>query len=162
MTRYRKRPEPERLPATRTLSALAVLVAVLAGALIWQKAGYLAFRDIGGANDIQVGEIIHVTSVHDGDTFRLGAERVRIIGVDAPEIGERANCTAEQVMALRAPDYLSAALASNNVRIVRHGHGVYGRTLAYVYVDGHDIADAMLAAGLAKPYVRGTHGEWYN
>lgn len=156
MTRYRKRPEPERL----LLKGLVALVGILGGALMWQAAGYPSLSHIGSNSAIPTGERIHVTSVHDGDTFRLGAERVRIIGMDAPEIGEGANCTTEQIMAMRARDYLSAALTSNNVRIVRHGHDVYGRTLAYVYVDGHDVAEAMLDAGLAKPYVRGVHGEW--
>ena len=34
--------------------------------------------------------------VIDGDTFALGRERIRILGIDAPETANRARCEAER------------------------------------------------------------------
>lgn len=45
--------------------------------------------------------------VHDGDTFRIGSERIRILGMDAPEIGRGARCAREQDAAITARDFLA-------------------------------------------------------
>lgn len=50
-----------------------------------------------------------VCTVIDGDTIRCGAERVRIMGLDAPEI--RARCTAEYRLAVQARARLSVLIA---------------------------------------------------
>lgn len=99
-------------------------------------------------------------SVHDGDTFRIGRERIRVLGMDAPEIGPGARCAREQNAAVAARDFLAQKLASSSVKIERAGHDVYGRTLARIYVDGSDVATLMLAQGLARPYTRGRHPDW--
>lgn len=155
---------PLKIRLERSVNALQVaiivlagIVAVLASALVWQNADRLRQLVVSPP---PAGGYLNFTSVHDGDTFRIGEERIRIIGMDAPEIGSGAQCPNEQQMAEASRDYLRHALSGNNVSVNRHGVDVYGRTLAYVYVDGRDIADTMIAAGLAKDYVRGTHGDW--
>lgn len=37
--------------------------------------------------------------VIDGDTIRLGSERIRILGIDTPEMGSNARCNAERRLA---------------------------------------------------------------
>ncbi len=111
------------------------------------------------APDLMSG-YVGVTSVYDGDTFRVGAERVRILGMDAPEIGKGAKCAREQQAAVEARDYLRGVLSNSHIRMQRDGTDVYGRTLAYVYADGHNIADTMIQANLALPYRIGEHGRW--
>lgn len=98
--------------------------------------------------------------VHDGDTFRIGSERIRILGMDAPEIGRGARCAREQDAAIAARNFLAGQLASGKVSIERHGHDVYGRTLARIVINGEDIADVMLSNGLARPYTPGRHPDW--
>lgn len=156
-SRYPKKAEPAYPRTYRAVRALAIIVALLAATLAWQHRH--SFRPISQTSSA-AGERIQVTSVHDGDTFRLGAERIRILGMDAPEIGDGAKCDQEQRAAVAARDYLETALRSDDVHIERHGFDVYGRTLARVYVDGRDIADAMLGEGLARPYVPRRHGDW--
>lgn len=159
--KFKKPPEPEHPRTMQALKILAVIVVVLAAALLWQKIDYSSPSETN--NFTEIGEALTgVTSVHDGDTFRIGYERVRVIGLDAPEIGNRANCTNEQNMAEKARARLRVALSSDNVRIARDGHDVYGRTLARIYINGTDIAPVMIAEGLAKPYVVGRHGNWCN
>lgn len=98
--------------------------------------------------------------VTDGDTIRAGDERIRIIGIDAPELGKRSRCVAEQKAAEKARDFLSTALASGPVTITRQGEDRYGRTLAYVFVNGRDIADTMIDLDLGRPYMGGRRDGW--
>lgn len=154
--RYSQPGERDYPWALRAIGALSVIVVLLAFALLWQRLDFPDGQVAAGAT----GERIGITSVHDGDTFRIGEERIRIIGMDTPEIGRRAGCVAEQVAAERARDYLRTQLMTGNVEIVRNGKDVYGRTLAYVRVDGRDIADTMLGNGLARPYTPGRHPDW--
>jgi micrococcal nuclease len=96
-----------------------------------------------------------VTRVVDGDTIKLGRETVRLLGIDTPESG-RPNTPVE----------CGAKAAGRALRRLLDGREVvltfdpsqdetdrFGRTLAYVSVDGRDAGEAMIAAGWAKPYV---------
>ncbi|MCX5497304.1 thermonuclease family protein [Kaistia dalseonensis] len=92
--------------------------------------------------------------VVDGDTVRLGAERIRLIGLDAPEL--HGKCREEKRLAERARDRLTALLATDDVEIIRSARlDKYRRTLAIVRADGVDVARVLIAEGLARPY----HGE---
>lgn len=108
------------------------------------------------------GQLAEVQLVHviDGDTIIVSRdeqeERVRILGVDAPEVardgepGER--CAGEATA-------LTEELASSGSDVVivldpsQPQTDRYGRTLAYVDVDGTDVGAELLAAGLAEVYV---------
>lgn len=96
----------------------------------------------------------------DGDTIRAGDERIRIIGIDTPELGKRARCAAELKAAEKARDFLTSALKTGPVTITRQGQDVYGRTLAYVHVNGRDIAETMIDLELGRPYMGGRRGGW--
>lgn len=86
----------------------------------------------------------------DGDTLRAGRERVRLLGVDAPELpghcrrGRR--CVAGDPVAARVA--LATAIRGP-VRIQRFGHDHYGRTLAIVEAGGRDVACRQIDAGHA-------------
>lgn len=102
----------------------------------------------------------HAISVYDGDTIRLGQERIRIVGLDTPELGHRAECEFEAVAAEQAKQALIAEIARGNVELHRQGTDRYGRTLARVTVDGRDVADTLIAQGLARPYAGGRRESW--
>jgi micrococcal nuclease len=96
-----------------------------------------------------------VSRVVDGDTvhvqLRSGRdERVRLIGIDTPEIGEcdagRATALAQRLAAGRA-----ATLIGDPTQATRDR---YGRLLAYVVVPGAgDLGYRELAQGYARVYV---------
>ena len=104
-----------------------------------------------------------VQRVVDGDTIEVRAAiwlgqtlvvRVRIDGVDAPEM--EARCAQERKWALAARDYLAHRLDGAAVRLTRVVYDKYGgRVRAEVADAKGDIATDLLAAGLARPY----HGE---
>lgn len=106
------------------------------------------------------GPLFRVTAVQDGDTVTIRAksfagipiktERVRLIGIDAPELrqepwGRRAKC------------YLKRLLSKSNW-IVEVEYDVeqrdqYGRILGYLWGrDGALINEKLVEAGLAVPY----------
>lgn len=107
------------------------------------------------------GESVTVQLVHviDGDTLIVEREagedeRVRVLGIDTPEVaregepGER--CAAE------ATALTEELTAGGDVTITPDPSQAetdrYGRTLAYVEVDGDDVGAALLEAGLAEVY----------
>lgn len=109
-----------------------------------------------------------IASVHDGDTIRLcGGERVRLAGIDAPEVADSPRCSPLQRQRLagaRNPpwcdyrageasrDGLQAFLANGRVSIERVGRDDYGRTLAHIYVDDRDAGAYLVERGLARPW----------
>ncbi len=78
----------------------------------------------------------------DGDTIRFGRDRIRIRGYNAPELSEPGGWDA----AIR----LERLLREGPITILPHGHDVYGRTLADVFVNGHNVAEPMIAEGYAR------------
>lgn len=96
--------------------------------------------------------------VVDGDTVRLGEERIRIEGIDAPEIAEPA-CLAELMLGELAALRLEALLDAGEVEIVRTGVDVNGRTLALLYVDDDDVGERLVAEGYAD-YWLGRQVDW--
>lgn len=92
--------------------------------------------------------------VIDGDTLMVGRERVRVMGVDTPEI--QCQCEHECRGAIAAKKFVQDALLSaGTVSIEREGADKYRRTLARIYVNGRDLAELIIAAGHGRPY----HGE---
>lgn len=92
-----------------------------------------------------------VTSVTDGDTVRVGDERIRLRGIDTPEI-RSPRCREERRRGLEAKRALEEMLAGTEVQIERLGRDRYGRTLAILRVDGVDIGSKLIARGLALPW----------
>lgn len=98
--------------------------------------------------------------VYDGDTIHLNDERIRILGLDTPEYGQRARCREEALAASVAKEALQNMLLHGEIEIQRQGLDRYDRTLAYVRVDGVDVADALIAQGLAREYHGGPRKGW--
>jgi micrococcal nuclease len=97
------------------------------------------------------GTAARVDHVVDGDTVWLtGIGKVRLIGVDTPEVYGPDECFGQQASA-----YAKRVLAPG--RQVRYRLGVeerdrYGRALAYVYLDDGRLFNELLAAeGYAQP-----------
>ena len=97
--------------------------------------------------------------VVDGDTLRCGAQRVRVIGLDAPEM--RGQCPREVRRARAAKDRL-AELVAEGVTLRTRGRDRYRRLLAVVRDrQGRDVAAVMIREGLARPYDgRGRRAGW--
>ena len=87
----------------------------------------------------------------DGDTLRCGRERIRLLGIDAPELPGHCRrgrkCVQGDPVASRAA--LAAAIAHGPATIERRSRDRYGRTLARVRVNGVDLSAHMVRTGMA-------------
>ena len=101
--------------------------------------------------------------VIDGDTIENAAtsERIRVANIDTAETGDRARCALERRHGDRAKREVRIMIASAaSVSVRRTGRiDNYGRTVAFVLIDGHDLGRLLVEAGLARPW-RGRRQPW--
>lgn len=90
--------------------------------------------------------------VVDGDTIVLDGERIRIFGLDCPEMRDRGGPAAKQAMA--------ALLAGKTVTLKRRELDRYGRTVAKVFADGRDVTCTMIRARVCREFMRYSRGEY--
>jgi len=93
--------------------------------------------------------------VVDPDTIDVGlSENLRIIGVDGPEKGWRAECKAERELEVLGTAYAKEWLSNAKVVTPRPTLPTrtdrYGRYLGNLTVDGLDYAETMIAAGYLR------------
>lgn len=81
--------------------------------------------------------------VVDGDTFRYGPQRIRIRGIDAPELSEPGG--------MDAAKRLEELLKQGSVRMIPRGKDVYDRLVADVFVNEVNVAELLAREGYAKP-----------
>lgn len=116
--------------------------------------------DAGGAGEAEA----RVVEVIDGDTVALASGRlVRYIGIDAPEVRQRANGH----WVLNPEPFALAALEENRRlvegRPVRLRFDVertdrFGRLLAYVYLGDLLVNEHLVSKGLARAHRYGRNG----
>lgn len=106
---------------------------------------------------------------YDGDTCTISIPSlpslfgdrlpIRLAGIDTPEM--KGACAHEKTLALRARAYVRERLLNaQHVEITPVARDKYFRVLSIITVDGADLADALLAEGLAHPYGGATKPTW--
>lgn len=110
---------------------------------------YYFIKDIAGAPGQAEYRVIDVI---DGDTVVIDDarnSRVRYLGIDSPEIAHQDS--PGEPMAEEAKDFNSDLVDGEKVVLEfdKEKYDVYGRILAYVYVDNHLINEKLLREGMA-------------
>jgi endonuclease YncB( thermonuclease family) len=98
--------------------------------------------------------------VHDGDTIRIGDTRVRVWGIDAPELKQK--CTQNGKIIKCGP------IAADALRTIINGQPLtctkkdmsYKRVVAICTVNGRDIAAEMVQIGMAFEAVKYSRGAY--
>ena len=89
-----------------------------------------------------------IINIHDGDTITALNNnkqiKIRLYGIDAPELGQDFGQRARQVV--------TTLTYGKNATIDDTGLDKYGRTIGKVWVDGIDINEILISAGLAWVY----------
>jgi len=107
----------------------------------------------------ETDEKILVSYVIDGDTIQLSTdEEVRLIGINAPEVGEK--CYKE------SKEFLKDFILDKEITLEKdiEDKDQYGRLLRYVYADGHNVNYGMIYLGYAHKYEYGLNtrdSSWY-
>jgi endonuclease YncB( thermonuclease family) len=99
--------------------------------------------------------------VIDGDTFKLGDRKIRITGIDAPELAHPL-CPEEAALARRSANRLLALLNEGGFAMVPHRLqrlDQHGRELMVIERGGVSIGDRMIDEGLAHRYL-GAKSSW--
>jgi endonuclease YncB( thermonuclease family) len=115
---------------------LALIAVVAVAATLLQGGG----QPFGGRADVV-----------DGDTLRFGAQRVRLTGLDAPELDQTCRDAAGEGYACgaAAKAFLVGFIGGRQVDCLRSGHDRYGRALAKCSVASSDLGNAVVGAGWA-------------
>jgi micrococcal nuclease len=96
----------------------------------------------------------------DGDTFKLGDRKIRITGIDAPELHEP-RCPAEGALGQRAADRLLVLLNQGPFDMVAHRlqrQDRHGRDLMVIRRGDQSIGGQLIDEGLAHRYIGSKRG----
>ncbi len=99
--------------------------------------------------------------VIDGDTFDYRGDRIRVVGIDAPET-HPPRCAREAELGERATARLRELLAAGPFELgsIDRDEDRYGRKLRTVTRGGRDLGRQLVAEGLARAYSGGRRSGW--
>ena len=107
-----------------------------------------------GGSEAAPAAVVAAVRVIDGDTFEIGATRIRIADIDTPEVAGR--CPYESALAARATARLRALLGAGPFELSPPAGGRdedgYGRKLRIVTRSGRSLGDQLVAEGLARTW----------
>jgi len=117
-----------------------------------------------------------VVKVSDGDTVQfeapfmqqhLGLKPVlalRVLGVDTPEKGSRAQCPEESAKAKLASEFTKKAVAkAKTIQFEIKDHDKFGgRVLGDVFIDGKRLSEMLIKNGHARAYFGEKKESWCN
>lgn len=132
-----------RKPRWRKALDIVVALAVVAGlAYLTARIDEFVSEDVAG----------HVRVV-DGDSLVLGERRLRLKGIDAPEIRQRCRKDGfDYGCGVEAASHLRGLIGGQPVECRSEGRDRYGRDLVRCRVDGLDLNEAMVRSGHAVAF----------
>jgi endonuclease YncB( thermonuclease family) len=101
-------------------------------------------------------------SIIDGDTLEIHGTRIRLWGIDAPESAQlcRGEDSLQYHCGAKAANDLDAFIAARPVNCAPVGLDRYGRTVASCFVDDVDLAQWLVANGLALDWPHYSKGKY--
>src|SRR5512132_4350953 len=119
---------------------------------VWSVSAIVALLALSHAAQ---ADVTGPATVIDGDTLVIAGERVRLQGIDAPELHQ--TCTAygqEWPCGRTAADWLRTFLAGRSVECRGHARDRYGRLVAVCYVGGENLNERIVREGWALDFRR--------
>lgn len=147
--------EHKRSTSSRLLTGMVIgmVLGIVGGMMLGPSPGEVWERFLARRSGAEA-EARSVEKVIDGDTIEIdGGERVRYIGVDAPELGEP--------LYEEARDFQKKVVLGGYVRIEackEEPKDGYGRTLAFVHKGNVDVGEQLLRYGYARTLFIGRCG----
>jgi endonuclease YncB( thermonuclease family) len=115
-----------------------------------------------------------ILRVIDGDTVEFEASflpdplpkklKLRVLGIDTPEKGHRAQCPKEAELGEKATNMAKKLVlnATKKEIILKEWDKFGGRVLGDLILDGKSLKDSLIAAGLAREYYGDKKKSWCN
>lgn len=134
-------------------SAIKPYTILLAAAFVGTAVGIGSSSHFSGRKAVAADsyqDVVTGCDAIDGDTLRCGAERVRLVGIDAPELP--GHCRPGRNCAPGDPYAATSALAGmvrSSMAIRRYGEDHYGRTIAALEGGEGDMSCAQIRDGKA-------------
>ncbi len=93
------------------------------------------------------GTVADAQTFTDGDTIKFGKDRVRLWGIDAPEIHQ--TCPDRWLTGIEASRKLSELMKGRTLTCENRGYDRYGRMIGLCRGDGEDLSATMVRTGMA-------------
>lgn len=102
------------------------------------------------------GSVSGVAQVVDGDTLDVGGERIRLEGIDAPEMSQKCprRVFGTWSCGTAAARALERLVGKRRLTCDSRGTDKYGRMLGVCYLDGRDLNAEMVREGYAWAFVK--------
>jgi len=141
--RFRKTREHRRRPAWRKFVDICLAALVIAGAaFVAARMEHFAGADISG-----------VVRVVDGDSLALDKRRLRLKGIDAPELKQRCRKDGyDYGCGVEAASFLRGLVGNLAVECKGEGIDRYGRDLVRCKAGGVDLNETMVRSGHAVAF----------
>jgi len=111
-------------------------------------------KEVSLANqNLTLSGIVQIQDVIDGDTIKLRDKRIRLFGIDAPELSQ--TCTVGNQLSAcgdTARQALVGFLLGAAVRCERKDIDRYGRDVSKCFVNEFDVSSGMVRSGMAVAY----------
>ena len=89
-----------------------------------------------------------VTSVHDGDTLRIGHQAIRLWGVNAVELSDEGGYAARDVLrTIALGQEISCVINGKSYKRLVGQCTIHGRDVAEIMIDQHMVADVPYFSG---------------
>lgn len=142
MNRWGSRRRRPRSRLARFLDYLAAAAFILTVAFAASRFERFAMKELEGS-----------ARAGDGDSLTLGSERIRLKGIDAPELAQTCSIEGRDYLCGRlSRDALAATVGGGTVSCEGWERDRYGRLLAVCSAGGVDLNRAQVEAGWAVAY----------
>ena len=92
-------------------------------------------------------------SVIDGDTIKIGGEKIRFSGIDAPELNQNCIKNNEKISCgILAKEALIKKIGDKIPKCINEGKDFYKRTLAECFINGESLSSFLVRSGYAFAY----------
>ena len=89
----------------------------------------------------------------DGDTIRIGNEKIRFSGIDAPELNQNCIKNEEKISCgILAKEALIKKIGNKIPKCINEGKDIYKRILAECFVNGESLSKFLVRNGYAFAY----------
>jgi len=94
--------------------------------------------------------------VHDGDTFTVAGVKIRLFGIDAPEMAQTCEMPdgTDWACGRWSRDEVRRILTGQDLRCIQQDRDRYGRMVARCFLQDQDLAERLVREGIVFSYAR--------